>query len=489
MFKKLLCLILCFLFITACAASCSDEPKESDQTDSDVTAGESDLEDLYSERYAVKEELPDETYDGYDFRVYLRIEAGNNTDFIAEKETGDTVNDAVYTRNLVISERFDINIIFNYDESGNTTYTTTAVNAILADEDANDLLALHGAFAFNHAKEGYVVDWKTELPYIDLEKPWWDHDFSDNMAIAGRLYAMTGDISYLSIGATFCLVFNKNLFNEYLIEYPYKDVIAGNWTFEKFASIVKASSIDLSGDSKQTPGEDLYGLVSGIWGMPIFVFYSAGDRVITIDEEGVPELTLYNERTVDIFNKFFDLVDNYNVHIDNYSPAYNGDMFRANRAMFSAASMGTLVSLRDMESDIGIIPSPKYDESVDRYNSLVDAGQNVFAVPITVSDYERTSVIIEALAAEGYRNIVPVFYEEALQIKYARDDESSEMLDIIRGGRIFDYGYYDATISWDLSYIGRNLIEQKNHDFASYYDARQKQATKSLSKLYDQYLG
>ena len=485
--KKILCLLLCAVITVPLVVSCAKNDGVGQESTAVSTTGTED-DDPYSDRGSIPDDLPDENYEGADFRIYLRSETNNNTDFFAEKETGDLVNDAVFARNLAVSERFNVNIKFNFDSSGNTTYTTTAVTAILADEDANDVLGLHGAFAFNHAKQGYLLDWKTDLPFVNLEKPWWDQDFVENMAMANRLFAMTGDISHLSVGSTFCLVFNKKLFEQYRIDYPYASVLDNSWTFEKFSKIVKDSSIDLNGDSKQTPGADLYGLHTGIWSAPIQIFYSAGDRVITIDDNGEPSITVFTERTVDIFTKFFDLIDNYNCFVVGISSAYEGDMFRSDLCMFSAASMGALVSLRDMESDIGVIPYPKYNDSVKEYYSLVDAGQNVFSVPVTVREPERVSVILEAFAAQGYRKVVPTFYEEALQIKYARDDDSAGMLDIIRDGRIFDYGYYDASISWDLSYIGRNLLEHANHDFASYYNSRQKAADKELGKLYEQYL-
>ncbi len=483
--KKMIGVLLAVLMTLSAVACAAETP---DEAVTDVPAEETTAADDWGERYLVKEDLPEADYEGYTFTIYLRSDTGLHEDFVAETETGDIVNDAVYRRNRTIEERFNVKIAFNYDDTKNTTYTTTAVNAILANEDINDVLGLHGAFAFVYAKESYVLDWKTDLQWVDLDKPWWDHDFAENLAIAGKLFAMTGDISHHSIGATFCMIFNKKLFDEYLIEYPYVTVRDGKWTFDKFAEIVKTASVDLNGDSKMTPDADLYGITMGIWDIPVQTFYSAGDRVISIDSAGVPSLTPYNERTVDIFVKFFDLVENYNCYISGIHPAYDGSIFRDGRAFFTGASMASLVSLRDMESDIGIIPAPKYNESVEKYHSLVDAGQNVFSVPITAQDPERTSVILEALCAEGYRSVVPVFFEEALQVKYTRDDESASMLEIIRDGRIFDYGYFDATISWDLSYIGRNLCEPANRDFTSFYASREKQAVKNLEKLYEQYL-
>jgi len=483
--KSFTLFLLLSIIVTIIACSANENEPKNNPTDTTVAEEE---EDTYSTRRNVKDDLPVKDFEGYNFSVYLRDVKGTKEDFEAENETGDIINDAVYARNLKVSERFNVNIVINYDTSGDTTYNTSAVISILADEDVNDVLGLHGAYAFVYAKQNYIVDWKTNLPYVNLEKPWWDQDFAKNLAIANRLFAMTGDISHLSIGATFCMVFNKVLFDKYVLEYPYKSVIDGTWTFDKFAQIVKDSSIDLNGDNIMRAGEDLYGFTTGMWGAPIQAFYMAGDRIITLDKDGVPSLTVYNERTIGIFEKFFNLANNYNFYIEGYSPSAIGNPFKNNLVMLSHAAMGSLVSLRDMESDIGIIPFPKYDELVENYPSLVDAGQNIFAVPVTARDLERTSIILEALAAEGYRNVVPTFYEQALQVKYARDDDSAAMLDIIRDSRIFDYGYFDATISWNLSYTGRVLVEYASHDFASFYAKEEAPSTQRLADLYEQYL-
>ena len=57
--------------------------------------------------------------------------------------------------------------------------------------------------------------------------------------------------------------------------------------------------------------------------------------------------------------------------------------------------------LRDMNADFGIIPWPKFDETEDKYYTNVDADCSLIGVPIANSRPERTSIIIEALAAEG----------------------------------------------------------------------------------------
>ena len=213
--------------------------------------------------------------------------------------------------------------------------------------------------------------------------------------------------------------------------------------------------------------------------------YSGGDRVITIGGDGTPELTIYNPRTVDIFDKFFDMM---NTDGAAYIPGIShsaaiDDMFTSGRSLFHAGVLSDVIKHRDMDNEIGILPHPKYDENVPLYYSLVDAGQNVFVIPLTAEDTERTSIIVEALAAEGYRNIMPAFYDISLKTKHARDDESSAMIDFIRAGRLFDYGYYNSSVAGDLAYAGQRLVTGSNQNFTSFFERNETRVQRNIERL------
>jgi hypothetical protein len=49
-------------------------------------------------------------------------------------------------------------------------------------------------------------------------------------------------------------------------------------------------------------------------------------------------------------------------------------------------------------------------------------------------------VILEAMASESLRSVIPAYYDIALSVRAARDEESSVMLDIIFANRVFDLG-------------------------------------------------
>ena len=57
-----------------------------------------------------------------------------------------------------------------------------------------------------------------------------------------------------------------------------------------------------------------------------------------------------------------------------------------------------------------------------------------------VKNLEMTGVILEAMASDSAQNLVPAFYEVLLKSKHTRDDDSEEMLEIVFGNRVFDWG-------------------------------------------------
>lgn len=123
--------------------------------------------------------------------------------------------------------------------------------------------------------------------------------------------------------------------------------------------------------------------------------------------------------------------------------------------------------------------------SRSRYYTTVDAGTNLYFVPVTASDPERTSIILEALAAEGYREVIPAYYEVALQTKYTRDDLSVQMLDIIKESRVFDIGYY--IYNGPLSYTGKELYWSSDRGFASFYAKNESAANVLLDEINETY--
>ena len=228
-------------------ASCGDAATDKQDTSAsgDVTTAPEETTDP---RYSIKEELPAKDYNGYSVRILMRDSTSPDWigDMFSEEETGEVIGDAIYYRNQSVSERFGVN--FELIRSSNNNYETDGISSILAGEDAYDIIVPHARAAFVYAAQSLCLDWNNDLPYVDLDKPWWDQDARKSFEINGKLFTMVGDISYQALAQTDCMLFNKNLFDKYSEEYLYQKVLDNKWTFDEFSRLTKVCSDDLNGD-------------------------------------------------------------------------------------------------------------------------------------------------------------------------------------------------------------------------------------------------
>lgn len=476
---KFLCLLLALLMSLPLASCGNTETTEStDTTGADTTVLETETTDPLAG-------LPVIDYEGYNFRMLIRNSEDWIGDQIAEELTGETVNDAVFKRNSETEDRYNIEITYN--PSSHHNYETDAKPLILAGEDAYDLVVSHPRVAHVYANEGLVRDWN-ELKYVDLTQDYWDQDAVESFQMPGGLFCCIGDISHQAVGASNAMLFNKDYFDENNIEYPYELVKSGGWTFDVFAQMAETYSRDLNGDGTMDE-DDLLGYATFYWIGPIQAFYSSGARVI---EKGSSDyaFSVYNERSLSMFEKYFKLLNaDYtalDAKSDNSFDCTSTELFREGHALFTDVNIFLVLTLREMEQNFGILPWPKLEET-DDYVANVDAGTNLFTIPITVADTDRTSLIIETLAILGREYVIPAYYEVALKTRDSRDIESSDMLDIIVANRVFDLGYYNTAMGGAYASHFADLAKNNTQDFASWYDSKLKAATTDRDKTLEEY--
>nr|MBQ4318499.1 extracellular solute-binding protein [Clostridia bacterium] len=479
--KRIISILMLVSLLTGGLASCSSDNGNNTPADTTVAA-EVTTTAAETEPDYLEEVLPEKDYDGYEFRMYMRTGDEWQNEMYIEEADGDLMNDAIFERNSKVSELYNLKITKidspNVQGSG-------ADKAILAGEDAYDMLVCHARTSFNYVQSELVVEW-SELPYVDLDQPWWNQDARKEFTFNNKLYAMVGDISYLDFGSANGMLFNKKLLNDYKLDDPYSLVENDKWYFDKFASMAKAAISDLNGDSKIDYENDRLGYLTGRWIGPIQIVYSSGERICRM-EDGFMKLTLNTPRTVNAFEKFFALATGEGMYI--YESDSNPDItkpFAEGRVLFNDMNIKTTTLLRDMEEDFGIVPWPKLDESVDDFYANVDAGCSSFTVPKTVSDLERTSLVLEAMGYIGHTEVIPLYYETVLTTKYARDQRSVEMLEIINNARVFDIGYYYAAVG-SMNSIGRHMVGDKNFNFASYYASLESQTLEKIKQINELY--
>ncbi len=138
---------------------------------------------------------------------------------------------------------------------------------------------------------------------MDYEQPWWDSGTLD-FALCGKVFFMNGPFNIVDDDVTFLMYFNKTLREEYKVENLYDTVKAGEWTMNRFHSIIQNMGVDNNGDGVWDE-RDTYGFASPST-IGDTLFYGAGLRYVKNDPSMItPELALDEtrmERALDVLS-------------------------------------------------------------------------------------------------------------------------------------------------------------------------------------------
>ena len=145
-----------------------------------------------------------------------------------------------------------------------------------------------------------------QLEYVDYTKDWWDKLVIENAEIEGKLFFASSAFDLHAKKRTYMLLYNTNLAAKYKIGNIADLVREGKWTIDKEIEYVKLVSSDLNGDSKMDL-EDQFGLVLGDNKDLQYYFVAAGGTIAKKDENGKIQLTINNERTIQLIDKYLEL--------------------------------------------------------------------------------------------------------------------------------------------------------------------------------------
>jgi len=479
--------IVLIAFIS-CATPTNEEPvnKPDSEIENEQIPANGDInKNTNKKEERVDPELPETDFDGYTFTFLTHMQTVDTDwvndipmEILSESETGEPINDAVYKRNDIITDRYNFNIGFVpfADEKA------ALKKSVQAGEDIYDAVII-----FNNNVPGVITGGMliqtNQLPYIDQSKPWWDPAVK-SIGIDNKNFLFGGDLLILDNEATNVLLFNKNLFADYDMPLPYNLVKDGKWTFDALNELVVQVSEDLNGDGIMSGHDDRFGLL--VYKDTLHAFLVGGGGALAIkDKNDIPYMTVANEHSLRVSEKAMEIMYNENfvvncqVHGVNYIFS-----FEERRALFLWARMRAVESFRNMEDEFGILPMPKIDETQERYYSLVNPYTGaMLGVPKTIGDPERTSLILEALCAESRYTLQPAYYDVVLTRKYTRDEESNDMLDIIFNSRVYDIGAVYSFGNVFIDYIELTLTQNRN--VMSYYDKNAEKMQKAIDKTVD----
>lgn len=477
--KKIIPLLLLSAMLLSTFVSCGESETNADETSlssADPSAVEAETAETEPET-EMTHGLPEKDFGGADYVGLIRT--SKLTHFTAEEMTGEALNDAVYERNNTVSEEFGVTLGFVNVEDISGTFNNTVSQSIMAQDAAYDVIAPDYWWATE--VNGWFLN-LMDMEYLALEKPWWCGGWNDAATIGGILPGAVGFYTLDMIQNMNMIYFNKNLYDslgfdiQFNLSGLYDTVRSGDWTYDLFTQMAATAALDLNGDGQMTEG-DQFGTLSDLQSGRALL-WSSGMELCCRADDGSLVQTLATESNYDIFTSVLSFYqDNTNLYGGNNNVIFSGD-----QALFLMSAIGNAVALRDMESDFGVLPYPKYNPEDETYRNR-NFGSSYFAIPITARDVEMSAVVLEAQNFYSYRDVRPTYYETILKEKVSRDEETAEMLDLI-----IDTCYIDPFFIYgtNLSYVADqpfSLITSKSDTYMSKMQTLEKAVTKQLEKL------
>lgn len=468
--------------------SCAGTQSQPDETTTSSPAEESSTANEITETSGVPADLD---LDGEVITVWCTTEA---YDILAlEEQTGDILDDTIYMANTAVQERLNCGIEFVNSGYGSSTDTAAISTLLLADDTTYDLYLPVQWSGGKLVSQGLYLN-VADAPYISFDEPWWDLDYMKEMSVGNeKIFTLVGDYSRHRTEMLNCIYYNKQLYEDFYGDGDglYQVVLDGEFTLERYKQICEDVYVDIDNDGAVSLGDRL-GAVQCWNGHTMALLYCSELRITERDEDGIPYLVMNTEHNMDIIRSVYELSREttgifYGTEVESINGEHQTERFLSDNAMFYYGSMGSSSTLRDMRSDYGVIPYPKYDENQENYHSMIGETMTFAALPYNCQKVDAVCAFIEELAFEGYHNVLPTYYETVLKTKYVRDDSSGQMLDIIRDNLVTDIALIYGSAFGNLCYAPRELIKSGSGEFAAKYASLESAAIASSEELIEQF--
>lgn len=492
--KKILSIILAILMLTSClmATSCSKKDETDDSTEEFTVSTDGDT----TKTLSVPEELD---YGGRDFTVLGCSDWGVEEFAPEDADMGDQVSAALVARDNFIEEYLNVNIKVERIKgqfNDRVAFAQTVENSIQSDAEAYDLISCYSLVAPSLATKGLLVD-LNQTEYFASEKAWWPDFMYDVCTVNNKTYHISGDASLNLLYYLQAVLFDSKAMADYGIseEDVYALVDSGSWTLEKMFEL--SSNISSSSD-ENWDDSDFYAIGMESRVMLDSFYYATGLKTVE-DADGVVKVSddILSEKALTVYDMVYSAIFvDHKMRLND--PNIWVHLLKEKRCVFNISTIYQMkTTLANVDAEIGVLPFPKYEEGTDEsnmgYRTLVSSPHIQFAIPNDLDPDEVTvsSAFLETMGYVTYTNVTPVVYENVMKLRYAKDENSSRMFDILRSGATTDMG-----ILWYNSFskapgsMFRNAIEKESLSWVSYYknefEAGMKGTVIDLNKYYMQ---
>lgn len=451
--KKTFTRVFCVLFALALipfAAACSGNET------SDDPLGESSAETSSEPEYVLFSNLPDVKYPGETVTFLVEgdyMDTYASIEVMPQENSYSTLKDAIQTRNDLVEEKFGVEIAEVRTEGYGDMMNKLRDNA-MSGLSLYDIVMPYMGDAAKFAQEGNLIDLQT-LENVHLDCDYYDQGSVQDLSINHKNYFVTGDLSLLCYDVTHALVFNKDTVTDNGLENPYDLVRNKQWTIDKLWEMAKKVTADTDGEAGMSY-TDTYGFIVNK-NFVSSMFIGSGQRFSVKNENDEPTIAVYNEQAVKVFDKIFRLVndDTTSGQIDNMNGGFGHSAQVAGktvwdaareatankRTLFHSVSLSGILALGEYDCNFGVLPTPMFDDSQERYYCRVSTlYASCAGIPINAKNVEMSSVIMDAMFQASTNTVKDAYINTIMKERKIQDNDSEDMLDIIFESRVYDFG-------------------------------------------------
>jgi len=487
--------ILTILLLLALLTSCGGTANETTQTET-APAAETETETTDP---AATLDLPDTDWEGRQYRIlgYRNPTTANfcNFEIDTAELTGEVVNDAIYTRNSKLEEKYNTEIVEIIEENGDISNSTLSRvrQDVQSGDDLYELMFATLTSVGSMAQEGLLYDLYT-VDNIDFTKNWYSPFVNDTVSVMNRLYFTSSDFSLRDKNRVSILIINDEMTDQYNLGEPVALVDEGTWTYDVMTEWAHTVAGDTNGNGTQDM-EDTYGIgIDSYNSYPAFVM-SCGIIAVTKDADGKPALQLKSEQVINALDKILLLTtdkavttfcNDWEGKVDFSHWSVSGNLFKSGHSLFTASFPASLETFSaDCEFEYSVLPYPKYDTAQDGYYSMANSFCMLFGIPVSCKDPAFAGFMLEAISHASTDTTLKAFYDVSCKTKYSANPDSARMLDLIFDGILFEpaqvYGLSD------VSNLYINIGKSRSNNFASAYAGVEKKVNAQIEQLIEKY--
>ena len=451
--KKILAFALAALMLLAVLASCTPAGTGDD------TDGVTDtvvVTDKWGQA-SVSHEVPDELdYQGMEIGFACRPETRYRREISVETQE-DPLDMQIFLRNQQAENYLGTKLKFIEASALWGEPSSNIVNFVKAEAQSGaqsnvDVIFAYAAYTVAPDMRPYLVNLNgDDLPYLNINKAYWNQSYVDAATCYDQLYYIVGDLTLtiydkamvtfvnldkaseagVTADSLYQAVHNKqwtmNYYTELVINYPYMDINNNNEV--DAGDQIRVTTIS------QSEGCDGY---YAAFDLKLLTENENGSHTINVDgntklENGAKMVyNVYSQQGLFFENK---VSTPWKLFINGYSLFHIDILYR------SAAQNQ---EMRSAKFNYGILPLPMYDENqadVGYFTTSQDAYNAISVLKTHPEKFEAISAFLEVLASKSYDDVRPFYIEKMVKGEYAADADSVQMIEYIMDGISFETGW------------------------------------------------